>query len=328
VLVKTEASGTQTYYVYVLVLIGQETGSEYTSYHFDYRGSTKALTDETGQVLERFQYSPYGLLLSGEASTTPFLFNGMYGVMTDSNGLYYMRARFYSPEMRRFVNQDILLGGITDGQSLNRYAYVTGQPVSYGDPFGLENFDFAGMGYPFGEPIKLNLSDIITVTIHVLDAIDLASDAGYACSLFMTGGTSITALPLNKLKRYTIAQIKEKLLKIALSEAKKFKGIAKLSVVLDKKTGEVFRGLSGTPYPEAKDVNKLLEIQLPKKSQESWVPLNCAEPKACNDALNDNAAAKLDKDLIMVTIELKRNIPVHRCKNCVISTDGVTVLTD
>ncbi len=137
VLVKTEASGTQTFYVYGLGLIGQETGGEYSSYHFDYRGSTVALTDKTGQVTEKFQYSPYGLLLSGEASTTPFLFNGMYGVMTDDNGLYYMRARFYSPSIRRFVNQDILLGRITEGQTLNRYAYVTGQPVSYVDPFGL-----------------------------------------------------------------------------------------------------------------------------------------------------------------------------------------------
>ncbi len=137
VLVKTEASGTQTYYVYGLGLIGQEQDGEYLSYHFDYRGSTKALTDKTGQVTERFQYSPYGLLVSGDASTTPFLFNGMYGVMTDSNGLYYMRARFYSPEMRRFVNQDVLLGNIFDGQTLNRYAYVTGQPVSFVDPFGL-----------------------------------------------------------------------------------------------------------------------------------------------------------------------------------------------
>jgi len=66
VLVKTEASGTQTFYVYGLGLIGQETGGEYSSYHFDYRGSTIALTDETGQVTERFEYSPYGLLLSGE----------------------------------------------------------------------------------------------------------------------------------------------------------------------------------------------------------------------------------------------------------------------
>jgi RHS repeat-associated protein len=138
VLVKTEADGTQTYYVYGLGLIGQESNGEYLSYHFDLRGSTVALTDKNAQVVERFQYSPYGLLMGGDSSITPFLFNGMYGVMTDGNGLYYMRARFYSPEIRRFVNQDVLLGHIVEGQTLNRYAYVTGRPGSLGDPFGLE----------------------------------------------------------------------------------------------------------------------------------------------------------------------------------------------
>jgi RHS repeat-associated protein len=123
-----------------LGLIGQQQGNEYLSYHFDLRGSTVALTNKTGQVTERFQYSPYGLRISGDASTTPFLFNGMYGVMSDSNGLYYMRARFYSPEIRRFVNQDILLGRVAEGQTLNRYAYVTGQPVSHIDPFGLASW--------------------------------------------------------------------------------------------------------------------------------------------------------------------------------------------
>jgi RHS repeat-associated protein len=137
VLVRTQPDGTQTYYVSGLGLIGQEKQGQYLSYHFDLRGSTVALTDETGQVVERFQYSPYGLLLDGDASITPFLFNGMYGVMTDSNGLYYMRARYYHPEIRRFVNQDILLGDIFEGQTLNRYAFVTGQPVSFVDPFGL-----------------------------------------------------------------------------------------------------------------------------------------------------------------------------------------------
>ncbi len=134
-----EDNGQKTfYYVYSLGLIGQETNGEYLSYHFDFRGSTVALTNSSKQVVERFQYSPYGVLLNGDASKTPFLFNGMYGVMTDGNGLYYMRARFYSPEIRRFVNQDVLLGSIGDGQSLNRFAFVTGRPVSFVDPFGLE----------------------------------------------------------------------------------------------------------------------------------------------------------------------------------------------
>jgi RHS repeat-associated protein len=93
--------------------------------------------DETGQVTERFQYSPYGFWLRGDASITPFLFNGIYGVMTDTNGLYYMQARYYHLEIRRFVNQDVLLGNIVDGLGLNRFAYVTGRPVSLVEPFGL-----------------------------------------------------------------------------------------------------------------------------------------------------------------------------------------------
>jgi len=57
--------------------------------------------------------------------------------MTDENGLYYMRARYYDPKMKRFINQDVLRGNIGNGQSLNRYAYVNGNPVSYVDPLGL-----------------------------------------------------------------------------------------------------------------------------------------------------------------------------------------------
>ena len=146
VLVKEE-NGQKTFYIYGLGLIGQEVDGEYTSYHFDYRGSTVALTDSSGQVTENFQYSPYGLLLSGDSSKTPFLFNSMYGVMADSNGLYYMRARFYSPEIRRFINQDILLGSISEGQTLNRYAFVTGRPVSFIDPFGFKGKEPIGIDF-------------------------------------------------------------------------------------------------------------------------------------------------------------------------------------
>ena len=66
-----------------------------------------------------------------------FGYNGRDGVITDANGLLYMRARYYSPELRRFINADIIPGEISDSTSLNRYAYVNGNPVSYVDPFGL-----------------------------------------------------------------------------------------------------------------------------------------------------------------------------------------------
>jgi RHS repeat-associated protein len=64
---------------------------------------------------------------------TPFLFNGRYGVMSDPNGLLYMRARYYSPYLCRFINPDP--SGFKGG--LNFYAAFGGNPVSYIDPFGL-----------------------------------------------------------------------------------------------------------------------------------------------------------------------------------------------
>ena len=89
-------------------------------------------------VTDTFEYDTYGKLI-GRTGTTNilFMYNGRDGVVTDDNGLIYMRARYYSPELRRFVNADIIAGKITNAITLNRYAYANGNPVSNIDPFGL-----------------------------------------------------------------------------------------------------------------------------------------------------------------------------------------------
>ncbi len=53
----------QCWYIYVLGLIGQEdsTRNYLLTYHFDLRGSTVALTGNSGQVIGRFCYDPAGL---------------------------------------------------------------------------------------------------------------------------------------------------------------------------------------------------------------------------------------------------------------------------
>lgn len=48
-----------------------------------------------------------------------------------------MRARYYSPDLRRFINADIVPGELSNAITLNRYAYANGNPVSNIDPFGL-----------------------------------------------------------------------------------------------------------------------------------------------------------------------------------------------
>ncbi len=128
----------KTFYVYGLGLLHEETSTTLRYYHPDRRGDTVALTDGTGTVTDRASYGVYGEILARNGTTnTPFLFNGKWGVQTDGNGLNHHRARYYHPLLRRFLNQDTILGSITDSASLNRFAYANGNPVSLIDPFGL-----------------------------------------------------------------------------------------------------------------------------------------------------------------------------------------------
>jgi len=138
-LMETDAAGTPiAYYVYGLGLISRTSATgTYQTYHYDLRGSTLKLTDATGTVTDSYRYGPYGELVSTTGqSANPFRYNGRDGVMTESNGLYYMRARFYLPEAKRFVSRDTLLGNIEQALTLNRFAYVNGNPVGFVDPSG------------------------------------------------------------------------------------------------------------------------------------------------------------------------------------------------
>ena len=111
-LMKT-TNGVVTKYVYGKGLIGEEVGSVFKTYHFDFRGSTIAITDVSGNITDTFAYDTYGKLLSRTGtSLIIFGYNGRDGVVTDDNGLIYMRARYYSPEMKRFINADIIPGEI------------------------------------------------------------------------------------------------------------------------------------------------------------------------------------------------------------------------
>ncbi len=135
VLMMTRQNGSHVYYVYGPGLLYQVDDNENTTtYHYDLRGSTVALSNPMGYVTDRVEYSAYGAITKRLGlNDTPFLYNGRYGVMTDANGLYYMRARYYNPMLRRFHNADP--SGFQGG--MNWYAYADGNPISMMDPFGL-----------------------------------------------------------------------------------------------------------------------------------------------------------------------------------------------
>jgi hypothetical protein len=58
---------------------------------------TEAVTNLNGEIVETYDYGPYGELLSENNCGIIFLYNGEFGVVTDSNSLYYMRTRYCSP---------------------------------------------------------------------------------------------------------------------------------------------------------------------------------------------------------------------------------------
>ena len=138
-----------TRYLYGNGLICEQTGNQTLYHHYNQVGSTTELTDADGRLLYTYSYGTYGELLNGNKTITRFLYNGQYGVSTDSNGLYYMRQRYYSPQLKRFLNQDIVTGDPKESQSLNRYCYVQGNPVSLTDPFGLSPLENPEKWLPF-----------------------------------------------------------------------------------------------------------------------------------------------------------------------------------
>jgi RHS repeat-associated protein len=136
VLVETDAAGAvEAYYVYGLELIARITpGGQAFTYHFDPTSSTVALTDSAGFPVNKYAYEPYGRMAKNSVEAVPnsFRFVGAYGVSDEENGLIFMRARYYLPQLGRFLNKDPLGWG----GGPNVYQYVEGNPLAAIDPQG------------------------------------------------------------------------------------------------------------------------------------------------------------------------------------------------
>lgn len=111
-------------------------------FHQDTLGSTVALTDGNGNVIERYKYDVFGTpqfsdgnggQLSSSSYDNRFLFTGREYVQ--ALGVYDYRNRFYSPAVGRFLQTDPLRFAATD---INIYRYVRNGAVNWTDPFGLD----------------------------------------------------------------------------------------------------------------------------------------------------------------------------------------------
>jgi RHS repeat-associated protein len=134
-------------------------------YHQDRNFNVIALTDDTGQVVDRYSYSAYGeieTLTNGGTKITsnPYFFTGRR--FDAELRIYYYRARYHDPALGRFLSRDSGAGAgdpdrMGDGgapaatgrfiprdptgsnqyaDGMNLYQYVRSNPVRYMDPQG------------------------------------------------------------------------------------------------------------------------------------------------------------------------------------------------
>jgi RHS repeat-associated protein len=129
--------GLTKYYYAGPMLIAQNNSDGTHWFHSDHLGSTRLVTNQDGKVAQRYDYEPFGLgssQLAGQKFENDI---GFAGHRTDANtGLSYMGARYYDPQLARFISPDSILPEEYNPQALNRYSYVYNSPMSFADPTG------------------------------------------------------------------------------------------------------------------------------------------------------------------------------------------------
>jgi len=121
-------------------LLAKITTAGVVYYHADALGSTVALTNETGNLVESYAYDAFGTpsIRNGSGLNLPvsgfenrFLFTGRE-LLRDA-GIYDYRNRVYSSSLGRFLQTDPIRFQAGD---VNLYRYVGNNPINWTDPLG------------------------------------------------------------------------------------------------------------------------------------------------------------------------------------------------
>ena len=139
-------------------LISQSQGGAVSFYLFDGLGSTRQLANSTGSVTDNYTYDAFGNILLAGSTVNPFRYVGRLGYQFDQDLVdYYVRARFYSTVLGRFVARDPLS---YSGANLNPYDYASNNPERHTDASGLQAWDWPlqlGQAYAYCAAVACTL---------------------------------------------------------------------------------------------------------------------------------------------------------------------------
>ncbi|KAJ8456770.1 hypothetical protein ONZ45_g18585 [Pleurotus djamor] len=113
-------------------LTSSTSSSEVQYYHTDHLGSTIAVSNDSGELITQYEYDTHGraTLIKGD-DVARYKFSGK----EQFGDLYYYGARFYDPEIGRFLTLDhypLSLEGIKPS-TFNMYAFSRNDPINYID---------------------------------------------------------------------------------------------------------------------------------------------------------------------------------------------------
>ncbi|WP_439590393.1 RHS repeat-associated core domain-containing protein, partial [Hydrogenophaga sp.] len=175
-----------------------------TSYfHHDHLGSIAVITDESGTVVERLAYDPWGKRRN--ANGTPDPLDALYGVATDRGytmhehldemGIVHMNGRIYDPLIGRFMSADPFIQAPGNLQSYNRYAYVLNNPLAYTDPSGYffkKFFKSVVIRIAAAVADVMGCSGYCTMAVNAYQGYKSGGIAGMVVS-FIPGGDTLTS---------------------------------------------------------------------------------------------------------------------------------------
>ena len=107
-------------------------------YHWDHLGTARLITDNSGNIVSRHDFEPFGVEIAPYNDTAQNT-HKFTGHERDISTEYdYMHARYYGSSMGRFMSSDLLMGSARpeEPQSWNRYSYVENNAVVLVDPTG------------------------------------------------------------------------------------------------------------------------------------------------------------------------------------------------
>lgn len=133
-------------------LLAAITPTETVHFHPDHLGTPRLITGTGGAYRSYHLYHPYGAeatAFNQDAERLKFTAHerDLGSLASAADDIDYMHARFYQPQVGRFLGFDPIGGNPWVPQSWNRFTYVMANPLKYVDPDGMLSIGFAAALY-------------------------------------------------------------------------------------------------------------------------------------------------------------------------------------